>query len=99
IWINDSPGRSHWLEIRLEGARSNRDGIGARIRVAANGRAQYDQLVFASGYASASAGPAHFGLGAAAAAEAGEGGWRSVAVKKLKNVAADRIVRIREPER
>ena len=32
IWINDSPGKSHWLEFALQGTKSNRDGIGARIK-------------------------------------------------------------------
>ena len=33
IWINQSPGGNHWLEFELQGTKSNRDGIGARIKV------------------------------------------------------------------
>jgi hypothetical protein len=96
IWINDSPASNHWLEIRLQGTRSNRDGIGARIKVVAGGKAQYQQVIFASGYASSSAAPAHFGLGGVAAGEV-EIHWPSGAVQQLKNVEADRIVRVQEP--
>ena len=39
IWINDSTGSHHWLELQLQGTKSNRDGIGARIRVSAGGKA------------------------------------------------------------
>ena len=55
VWLNDSPGGSHWIELALEGTKSNRDGIGARIKVAAGGVAQYTQVSFAAGYASSSA--------------------------------------------
>ena len=37
IWINDSAGANHWLEFRLEGTKSNRDAIGARIKVSEPG--------------------------------------------------------------
>jgi len=63
IWMNESPGNSHWLELALEGTRSNRNGIGARIKVVSKSMTQYDQVSTAAGYASSSAGPIHFGLG------------------------------------
>jgi hypothetical protein len=96
IWINDSPKR-HWLALKLEGVASNRDGIGARIKVTAGGMTQYDQVSFARGYASSSAGPVHFGLGASAVADVVEVRWPSGAVQELKDVPADRVVRVREP--
>jgi hypothetical protein len=49
IWINDSPGGDHWLEFALEGTKSNRDGIGARIKVVAGGTTQYNHVSFAAG--------------------------------------------------
>jgi DNA-binding NtrC family response regulator len=51
------------------------------------------------GYASSSAGPAHFGLGADATAELVEIHWPSGVVQQLRNLAADRIVVVTEPER
>ena len=61
IWMNQSPGANHWLELRLEGSKSNRDAIGARIKVVTSAGAQYNHVTTACGYASSSAGPVHFG--------------------------------------
>ena len=97
IWINDSPGQNHWLALELEGTKSNRDGIGARIKVKAGGAAQYDQVVFAAGYASSSAGPTHFGLGSNAKAELIEIRWPSGITQQLQDVSADRLLKIKEP--
>src|SRR5947209_9653836 len=44
IWMNESPGQHHWLELALEGVKSNRDGIGARIKVVTKSATQYDQV-------------------------------------------------------
>ena len=63
VWMNDSPGNNHWLEIKLQGTKSNRDGIGARIKVVTKSGAQYNHMSTSFGYASSSAGPVHFGLG------------------------------------
>jgi hypothetical protein len=84
IWINDSPNDNHWLELALQGTKSNRDGIGARIRVTAGGLLQFDNVSTASGYASSSAGPVHFGLGAAKMADEIEIRWPSGTVQVLK---------------
>jgi hypothetical protein len=99
IWMNDSPGTEHWLEFRLQGTRSNRDAIGARIKVVAGGKTQYEHVVFASGYASSSAGPVHFGLGSAASASLVEIRWPSGIVQELKDVAANQVLRVKEPDR
>ncbi|HUI58530.1 MAG TPA: CRTAC1 family protein [Bryobacteraceae bacterium] len=97
LWINDSPGANHWIAFQLEGTKSNRNGIGARIKLVAGGAAQYDQVSFAAGYASSSAGPAHFGLGANKVADSVEIRWPSGINQQLRNVAADRVVKVKEP--
>jgi hypothetical protein len=97
IWINDSPGGRHWIEFQLQGTKSNRDGIGARIKVTAGGTVQYNHVSFAAGYASSSASPTHFGLGASKSADVVEIRWPSGIVQELRNVAADRVVRVKEP--
>jgi hypothetical protein len=97
IWMNDSPGGAHWLELKLEGTASNRDGIGARIKVLAGSAAQYNHVSFAAGYASASAAPTHFGLGMAAKASLVEICWPSGIVQEIKDVAADQVLRVKEP--
>ena len=98
IWMNDSTGRHHWIDLALEGTKSNRDGIGAKIKISAGGRTQYDQASHAAGYASSSAGPVHFGLGAAETAAEIEIRWPSGTRQVLKDVAADRVVRIKEAQ-
>ena len=97
IWINDSPGGNHWVEFQLEGTRSNRDAIGARIKLVAGGKAQYNHVAFAAGYASSSAGPVHFGLGSARSADLVEIRWPSGTVQELKDLPADRVVKVKEP--
>ncbi len=98
IWMNQSPGSNHWLELRLEGTRSNRDAIGARIKIVTKSGAQYNHVTTSVGYASSSAGPVHFGLGQNASVDLVEIHWPSGAVQQLKNEPGDRILKVKEPE-
>jgi len=98
VWINDSGGANHWVAFALEGTRSNRDGIGARLKVVAGGATQYNHVCFAAGYASSSAGPVHFGLGASKTVDLVEIHWPSGTVQELRNVAADQIIKVKEPK-
>lgn len=98
IWINDSPDGNHWLELTLQGTKSNRNGIGAKIRVTAGGQSQYNHLTTTSGYASSSAGPVHFGLGTAKVADQVEVRWPSGTTQLLTNVQVDRILPVVEPK-
>jgi enediyne biosynthesis protein E4 len=98
LWINDSPDGKHWLELALRGTKSNRDGIGAKIRVTAGGETQYNHVTTATGYASSSAGPVHFGLGSAKEADEIEIRWPSGTVQLLKKVPADRVLPVVEPK-
>jgi len=97
IWINESPASNHWLEIKLQGTKSNRDGIGARIKVVTKTGAQYNHMSTSFGYASSSAGPVHFGLGANVTADLVEIRWPSGVVQQLHDVAVDRILVVKEP--
>jgi hypothetical protein len=85
------------LELSLEGTRSNRNGIGARIKVVSKSLTQYDQVSTAAGYASSSAGPVHFGLGKDVTADRIEIRWPSGISQILTGVAANRIVHVKEP--
>lgn len=96
IWMNDSPETNHWLEIKLQGTRSNRDGVGTRIKVVTKTGTQYDHKSTAAGYASSSAGPVHFGLGSNRFADLVEIRWPSGIVQQLHDVAADRILMVKE---
>jgi hypothetical protein len=97
IWLNQSPGNNHWIEFKLQGTKSNRDGIGARIKLVSKSGAQYNHMTSSCGYASSSAGPVHFGLGANASADLVEIHWPSGIVQTLRDVAADRVVLVKEP--
>jgi hypothetical protein len=85
------------LELKLQGTKSNRDGIGARIKVVTGTEAQYNHMTTSAGYASSSAGPVHFGLGTHSSADLVEIRWPSGIVQELKNVAGDRVVMVKEP--
>jgi enediyne biosynthesis protein E4 len=97
VWINQSPNQHHWIEFKLEGTKSNRDGIGAEIKVVTKSGAQYNHMTTSCGYASSSAGPVHFGLGADASAEVVEIRWPSGTVERMKDVAGDRVMVVKEP--
>lgn len=103
--LNDRPallrnvtgGGNHWLALRLVGRRSNRDGLGARVRiVGASGREQFNHATTAVGYASSSTAIVHFGLGRNRSARLVEVLWPSGAKTLLKDVSGDRVVEIRE---
>lgn len=96
IWMNRTPASGHWLDIALEGVKSNRDGIGARIKVVTGSGAQYNHMTTTVGYASSSDGPVHFGLGSDKEAQTIEIDWPSGTVQKLTNVQADRVLQVRE---
>jgi hypothetical protein len=98
IWMNDSTSSGHWLALRLEGKTSNRDGIGAKVKVVTKAGTQHNHRTSAAGYASASAAPVHFGLGAAETAESIEIRWPSGKVQTLQNVRADQVLLIKESE-
>jgi hypothetical protein len=61
--MNRSPNAAYWLDIALVGTKSNRDGIGTRIKLVTKTGTQYNHQTSSVGYASSSRGPVHFGLG------------------------------------
>ena len=93
---NVSPGANHWLAIQLVGKKSNRDGIGAKVEVAAGGVKQRAERVSGSGYLSQDDARLHFGLGNAAKADTVTVTWPSGTVQTLHDVAADRVVTVEE---
>ena len=99
IWMNQSAGANHWLDLKLIGTKSNRDAIGARVKVVAGNRAQYNHVTTSCGYASSTAVPLHFGLGVDASIDLVEIRWPSGQVQQLKNIVPDRVVRVQEPGR
>jgi len=94
ILFKNRGGSAHWLTLSLRGTKSNRDGYGAVVH--ANGQTQY--VNSAGGYLSASDKRVHFGLGDAKTADV-EISWPSGIHQVLKNVQADQILEVREPEK
>jgi hypothetical protein len=97
LWMNRSPGSNHWLGVALQGVKSNRDGIGARIMVVSASGTQYNHQTSSVCYASSSLGPVHFGLGKDAVATTVEITWPSGIVQTLHNVPSDHILKAVEP--
>jgi hypothetical protein len=98
IWMNRSETPGHWLDIALRGTKSNRDGIGARIKLVSKAvGAQYNHMTTSVGYASSADGPVHFGLGPDKVADIIEIHWPSGIVQTLKNVPTDKILQVTEP--
>jgi hypothetical protein len=89
--------KNHWLTIELVGHKSNRDGIGAEIRVTDSRGMQVVTVSTAGGYLSSNDKRAHFGLGTDAAAKAVEIHWPSGIVQRLENVRANQILKVDEP--
>ena len=96
VWMNRSENSGHWLEIALEGTKSNRDGIGATIQVVTTSGTQYNHMTTAAGYASSSDGPVPFGLGRDKTAKTVEIRWPSGVVQTLRDVKADRVLAVKE---
>jgi len=96
LWMNRSPSAGHWLDIALHGTKSNRDGIGARIKVVTKAGTQYNHQTSSVCYASSSLGPVHFGLGSESNVQKVEITWPSGFVQTLENIDADRILKVTE---
>jgi hypothetical protein len=83
--------------VKLEGTKSNRDGIGAKVQVTVNGVTQYAQRVAGSSYLGQDDWRLHFGLGGATKADKIVVLWPSGRTQTIENVTADRIVTVKEP--
>jgi len=91
-----APGR-HWLIVNTVGTKSNRDGIGARIRlVTESGVEMFGFVSTAGSYASASDKRVHFGLGNDSLVRLMEIDWPSGIQQQIRDIRADRIVTVRE---
>jgi enediyne biosynthesis protein E4 len=98
LWLNETTGVGHWLIVRLEGTRSNRDGLGARITVTAGGREQTAWARSGSSYLSASDRRVHFGLGSARRVDRLTVLWPSGSIQERRDVPADQVLSLREEE-
>ena len=97
LYRNDGGNRGNWLMVRTEGTTSNRDGIGARVRVTAGGVTQVRDIRSSSGYLSQSDPRAHFGVGKNQKVDRIEVRWPSGRISKLENVKVNQVVTVTEP--
>ena len=96
ILHNETVTANHWLTLKLTGHKSNRDGIGAVVKVTAGGGSQWATVTTSSGYLSSSDPRVHFGLGENVTASV-EISWPSGIVQTMSEVKADRQVNVDEP--
>jgi len=94
---NNKGNQNNWLILRLEGTTSNRDGIGARVKISAGGREQFTQKKSTTGYLSQNDPRLHFGLAKNELVEKIEIKWPSGKVQVLENVKANQILDVKEP--
>jgi enediyne biosynthesis protein E4 len=92
---NDAPKDNRWIKIRLEGTKSNRSAIGARVLAHYNGKVQAQTLSSQTSYISVNDPRLHFGLGAAASADI-DVFWPSGAKESYKGLASGQLHTIRE---
>ncbi len=92
---NDCPQENHWIKVRLEGTKSNRSAIGARVLVHYGGKVQAQAVLSQASYMSSNDPRLHFGLGAEKSADI-EVYWPSGAVEKYPAQPANRLVTILE---
>jgi hypothetical protein len=110
LFHNVSTNTGHWIELKLvgamrpgdrnlsvnTGAKSNRDGIGARVEVLAGGKHWTAERVAASGYLSQNDGRLHFGLGTATSIDKLIIHWPSGNEQTLEHIGVDRVLRVEE---
>jgi hypothetical protein len=96
LWMNRSP-MQHWLQLKLNGTRSNSSALGAKVICRSEKRTQVAYVANSVGYASASDLRVHFGLGEERKVSL-EIHWPSGTVQQLKDVSSDQLLKIEEPK-
>ncbi len=97
LFVKQGGPPNHWILLDLQGRRSNRDAIGAKVKlVLPSGRALYEHVTTANGIYSASDKRVHFGLGAETAIDHLEIAWPSGTLQRVEHPAVDRVLRVVE---
>ncbi|HEV7520695.1 MAG TPA: CRTAC1 family protein [Candidatus Angelobacter sp.] len=96
LFRNDGGNRNHVLRVKLRGTSSNRDGIGAVVRIEYDGEKQWQMLRSGSSYLSQSELVLTFGLGQKIAVASVQITWPSGKIDQLTNVAADQTITVEE---
>jgi hypothetical protein len=96
LLVNQVKNGNHWIGIKTVGTKSNRDGIGAKIRVQAGGRAHVDEVRSGSSFDSNNDMRVHFGLGSTAKVEWLEVRWPNGLTERFEGVGVDGVRTVRE---
>jgi enediyne biosynthesis protein E4 len=97
ILHNETPTLNHWLTLKLIGHKSNRDAIGAEVKLVTVKGSQFATVSTAGSYLSSSDKRVHFGLGTESVAQSIEIRWPSGILQTLKNIGCDQILQVDEP--
>ncbi len=92
---NDLKGNQNWLKVKLEGVKSNRSAIGARVLVRYGGKVQAQAVVSQSSFYSSNDPRLHFGLGASKIADV-EVHWPNGLVEQFPGIKANQWLKLRE---
>jgi len=96
ILHNETPTHNHWITLKLVGHTSNRDAIGAEVKITTAKGIQFATVSTAGSYLSSSDKRVHFGLGVETSVQVIEIRWPSGIVQVLADVPADQILQIDE---
>jgi hypothetical protein len=94
---NETSTTNHWLILKLVGHKSNRDAIGAEVRIVTANGSQLETVTTAGSYLSSSDKRVHFGLGEETSIQTVEIHWPSGLRQILKNVRGDQVLQVDEP--
>ena len=97
LWENQTATSDNWIKVKLEGVTSNRDGIGNKIEVHANGKSQYRYTVCGEGYLGQNSHYEFVGVGGATNIDYIKVTWNKTGiVETINNVQPNQAVRIQE---
>jgi hypothetical protein len=97
LYHNEGGNRNHWITMRLKGTHSNRDAIGARVEIQADGKTQVDEVRSGGSYLSHNDMRIHFGLGSASHVDRIRIRWPDGKTQDLPGMDADQFVTLTEP--
>ena len=98
LLLNETPSDNHWLQLRLVGVQSERDAVGARIRVRAGDREWTDWVISGDGYLCRNEAVVSFGLGDATKVDEIVIDWPSGAQQTLTDLSVDRRMLVVESD-
>ena len=99
ILMNRTSNKNHWIILKLRGVKSNRDGLGTKVKITTALGSQFNAAITAVGYNSSSDKRVHFGLGTATVIDKIELDWPSGTRQVLTNIKADQILDVTEGAR